>query len=218
MSEDNKDSGDSLSVPPQSEEARKQVLANSSAGGASAVGQARAHLLGEEQERLDNLESRGSTQPIAGGDEIKADYPPHEGAKPIGAQAQPAAFTTNGSLPVNMVASPSGLVPAAAVTGDPEHAAQLVRDANEARDDHILRSGAKKLSRNQIEGMSALELRAVAHQRGYDIGEYAGSRTTRRRFIEAQGKDELTPSVEGETAGTVNGGEPSTGQPAELDR
>lgn len=192
------------SPEPQSEEAREKILMQAAGGLGTATGQARANLLGEEQERIDNLESRGSTQPIAGGDQIQSDYPANDTEnKPIGAQAQPSAFTSNGSLPVNMVPSPSGLVPASTVAGSLEDASKAVEKANKERDDLILRSGAKKLSRAQIEAMSAADLRAVAHDRGYDIGEYAGSRRTRARFLEAQQKDtfsdgEQSPAPDGE--------------------
>lgn len=201
-----KETEDNLTIEPQSEEAREKVLHQATGGLGTATGQAKANLLGHEDERLEGLASRGSEVPIAGGDQIKADYPEHEGAKPIGNQAVPAAFTTNGSLPLNMVPSPSGPVPASTVAGDQAAAAQAVRRANKERDDLILRSGAKKLSREQIEGMNAADLRAVAHDRGYDLGDYAGSRVTRRRFIEAQGKDSITEGGEAAT-GDGQGGE-----------
>lgn len=191
-------------TPLQSEEARKAVINRSSAGGLTAVGAERARLLAEEEGTDTSDRPRGSEIPIAGGDP-KADYPSHKAPEAVGAQAEPSQFTTNGSLPVNHVASPSGLVPVSAVTSDPTKGAQLVKDQIDATEKQLLRSGFEKLSRNKIESMDAATLRAVASDRGYDIGEYAGQRATRARFIAAQNKDEglnetNTPAV---TDGTI---------------
>lgn len=192
------------SESPQSDEAREKVLAQSATGGGTATGQAREHFLGEETERIEGLKSRGSEVPIEGGDPQPDAVQP--GQPPRGNQAQPSAFVSNGSLPVNMVPSGSGLVPVSSVTSDPETAKELVDTAARARDEHILRSGFRKLSRAKVESMTAGELRAVASDRGYDIGEYGGNRITRQRFLEAQKKDEgLDESSEtDETEGTTS--------------
>jgi hypothetical protein len=182
-------------APIQDEETRKKILQNSTAGGQTAVGRARDAHLGDQAERIKDLPG-GSELAIAGGDSLPKDFPDHTPGAPVGAQAQPANYTTNGSLPLNMVATPSGLVPASAVSADPAIAAQRVQESMDSLKAHTHRTGGyDRLSRAQIETMSAGDLRAVAAQRGYDIGEYAGSRATRKRFIAAQHEDD---DLEGE--------------------
>jgi hypothetical protein len=174
-------------TPLQPEEHRVKVLAQTSAGIGTAAGQERARIHeGAEDERPTE---RGSTIPIVGGNP-KPDFPPHTAPAPIGAQAEPSQFSTNGSLPVGMVASPSGSVPVSAVTSDPHQGAKLVQENLDSAAKASLKSGATKLSRAKIESMSAGELRAVAQDRGYDIGDYSGARRTRLRFIAQQNQDE----------------------------
>lgn len=175
-------------TPLQSEELRAKIVANSAAGGESAIGNERKRLQQEEDdEKFDG--PGGSELPIAGGDP-EPESPQHEAPAPRGAQAQPSNLTTNGSLPVNMVASPSGLVPVSAVTSDPHEAARLVKANLDMTEKAVLKSGADKLSRSKIESMTAGDLRAVAHDRGYDIGEGGGTRTVRRKFIALQQADD----------------------------
>jgi hypothetical protein len=191
-----KKSAEAPEAPQQSEEARKKVLANSTAGRNTAIGQEREALLREESgEEVPERESDGSTIPIAGG-EPKGDFAAVEAKEPIGAQAQPAIVSTNGTLPVNHVASPSGLVPVSAVEHDPQAAAKRAQDHLTAADKQTIRAGYEKISRNKAEMMSPGELRAVASDRGYDIGDYAGSRATRKRFLDAQSKDSAFGSDE----------------------
>lgn len=179
-----------LNAPIQDEETRTKVLQNSTAGGDTAVGRARDFHLGDQEDRTADLPG-GSEIPVAGGDQLVGDFADQTPVKPIGAQAETAIYTTNGTLPVNMVPSPSGLVPASAVTADPAEARRRTQEALDAHADSVHRTGGyERLSRNQIESMSAGDLRSVAQQRGYDLGDYAGSRATRRRFIAEQNKDE----------------------------
>jgi hypothetical protein len=177
-------------APIQDDETRNKILANSTAGGQTAVGRAReAHLSDDQAKKIADLPG-GSELPIAGGDSLPKDFPDHTPGAPVGAQAQPANYTTNGSLPLNHVATPSGLVPASAVSADPAIAAQRVQDTMDAHKVAVLRTGSdQRISRAKIESMNAGDLRAVASQRGYDIGDYAGTRATRRRFIAAQNDD-----------------------------
>jgi hypothetical protein len=175
--------------PLQSEETRERVLNHAPSGEGTATGLALQDLNGEHDERLANLESRGSTQPIAGGDQIKADYPPNKAAKPVGAQAEPAIYTSNGTLPVGHVPSSSGLVPVAATGRTGQDAVKAVDDSLKSLADHENRPNNRKLSDAEIERLNAPDLRAIAYTRGYDIGEYAGARTTRRRFREQQKGD-----------------------------
>jgi hypothetical protein len=177
-----------LDAPIQETAVRRTILEKSSAGGISAVGLARAAEVGDQKERIGNLDSRGSTQPVAGGDAIKADYPDFTPGAPVGAQAQPANYTTNGTLPVGMVGSPTGPVPASSVTADPAEARKRIQENLDSQKKHVLRSGFEQLSRDKIESMSPADLRAVASDRGYDVG-LAGARVTRRRFLAEQTKD-----------------------------
>lgn len=195
-------------TPIQSDEARQAVINRSSAGNLTAVGVERARQQAEAdgEDPAPTGDDRGSKIPIAGG-EPQPDYPPHEAPQAVGAQAEPAAFTTNGTLPVNHVASPTGLVPVSAVTTDQKQATKLVQDNLDRHEKEMLRSGYEKLSRAKIESMSAGDLRAVASDRGYDIGEYAGHRATRMRFIAAQQQDEgLTASEAAGSAGAETSG------------
>lgn len=203
-------------TPVQSDEVRAKLLRNSSAGGDTAVGNERARLQAIEDGEEEFDGPGGSEIPIAGG-EPQADAPAFEAAEPIGAQAQPSNFTTNGSLPVNQVASPSGLVPVSAVTQDATQGAKLVQENLDSHAKAVLRSGAQKLSRAKIESMTAGDLRAVAHDRGYDIQEGSGTRSTRRQFIAAQQADddaaddeEGTDELETKPVGAPAAGAPAT--------
>lgn len=196
-----------VNVPQQSDEARQAILEKSSAAPISAVGSARDFALGQQEERIKNLDSRGSTVPIAGGDGLKADYAEFTPGAPVGAQAQPMNFTTNGGLGATLVGSPSGPQPVSAFTSDPAEAQKRLEETLKSHDDFFLtRGGFKKLSRAQVEQMSPADLRAVASDRGYDIGDNAGSRLTRKRFLSEQAKDsdlkdaeETEPSGDNET-------------------
>lgn len=176
-------------TPIQDDATRDRILQNSAAGGDTAVGNERRRKLSEADG--DEFDGPGGSELEIAGGEPQSDHAPFEAPAPVGAQAQPSNFTTNGSLPVNMVASPSGLVPVSAVTSDPAQGAQLVQDNLDITSRAVLKSGAQKLSRAKIESMTAGDLRAVAHDRGYDLGsDNAGSRTTRRAFIAAQQADD----------------------------
>lgn len=186
-------------TPTQSPEVRAAIINRSTAGGDTAIGNERRELNkndeADQKSSTDDLPG-GSTIPIVGG-EPKPDYPQHDAPPAVGAQTQPANLSTNGTLPVGHVASPSGLVPVSAVTSDPHQGAKLVQENLNATQNEVLKSGNTKLSRAKIESMSAGELRAVASDRGYDIGDYAGARQTRSRFIKAQNDDEgLTDNAE----------------------
>lgn len=186
-------------APVQSEEARNKILANSTAGRNTAIGQERETMLREQEgEEAPERESDGSTIPIVGG-EPQGDYAATTPKEPTGAQAQPAIVSTNGTIPVNHVASPTGLVPVSAVEADPEAAAKRAQDHLTTADKQAIRAGYQKLSRNKVESMSPGELRAVASDRGYDIGDYAGSRATRKRFLDAQSKDSAFEGEDSET-------------------
>lgn len=186
-------------APVQSEEARNKILANSTAGRNTAIGQEREALLKEQEgEDESERESDGSTIPIVGG-EPQGDYAAVTPKEPTGAQAQPAIVSTNGTIPVNHVASPTGPIPVSAVETDPEAAAKRAEAHLTTADKQTIRAGYEKLSRNKVESMSPGDLRAVASDRGYDIGDYAGSRATRKRFLDAQNKDSAFEGGDSET-------------------
>lgn len=170
-------------APVQSDEVREAILQKSSGGVGTAIGVIRKYDL--EEAEIPQGEDRGSKLPIAG--EFK-EGDAWEGAEPQGAQAQPAIITTNGTVPVNMIGTPSGPVPISAVESDPVRGAELIQERLDADEKEILRTGYARLSRAKIASMSANELRAVASDRGYDIGQ-AGNRLSRQRFIKAQQDD-----------------------------
>jgi hypothetical protein len=196
-----------IEVPEQPEKVRDAALASSHPGTRTATGQALENLSGAETERIEGLESRGSTQPIAGGDELKADFPPHEGAQPVGLQAQPAHFVTNGTVDPTMVASPTGLVPVSAVETTVQGAMNRLQAHADARD--TANSGTRKvedLTEEEINRLDGGTLRAIASDQGWDIGEN-GTRTARRRFLALHKKNF---QGEGEGEGT----RPSVGSPS----
>lgn len=133
-------------------------------------------------------DDRGSKVEIAG------DIRPDSEREAQGAQTQAARFTSNGQLPHNMVASPSGSVPVGLVASSPEDAKKRVDEANKAHDDAVAaRKKLKKLDAATINRLTGAELRAIGEQRGYVMSAYAGTRTMRTLFTEAQNKD---PNIE----------------------
>ncbi len=175
-------------TPVQSEEVRDAILQKSSAGIGTAIGQLKIEKTREPIEGDD----RGSKVPIVGtfdkGDAI-------EGAEPQGAQTLPSIITVNGTVPVNMIGTPSGPVPVSAVESDPAKGAQLIQERLDADEKEILRTGYAKLSRSKVESMGGADLRAVASDRGYDVGQ-AGNRQTRARFLRLQAEDKNFESDE----------------------
>lgn len=135
-------------------------------------------------------EHEGSPVPIAGG-------PPEPDLKglgtaksPVGAQAQPAAFVSNGSIPGNVSASNYGFVPVGQLDRDPKRAHEIAKAQIEApsKAGNLHSDGPPRLTREQIDRANASELRAAAYDRGFDLGTERGSRGTRAAFIEAQNK------------------------------
>lgn len=126
----------------------------------------------------------GSPQKIDGGDP-PADLLGKPG-KARGLQAEPAIFSSNGEIPSNHVASPSGPVPVAAVAGSPEEAKKAVERHREQHKRYVeSRAEHKVLDENTINRLSKTELRAIGDARGYDM-PVAGTRATRAAFSDAQ--------------------------------
>lgn len=178
-----------LQDPVQSDEERRNVLAGATGGTGTATGQEKARLAAEDEGKAARPEGedRGSKVPIAGGDEIVADASGNDVQKPIGAQAEPASFTSNGSLPLGNVATPGGLVPVSAVEASPEAATKRLEEAAATPQGKPRIAGEfDRVPRSVIENASAADLRAAASDRGWDLGSEAGARVTRARFLKMQ--------------------------------
>lgn len=102
-----------------------------------------------------------------------------EDLRASGAQLEPALIAKDGgSIPHAMISSPAGMIPASA-TGDGQAAlAQYgARLKKEQQSD--------ELSEELLLSMNKHEIRSVAHDRGYKIGEGSVKALT-RRFLDAQ--------------------------------
>lgn len=96
------------------------------------------------------------------------------------AQTEPAILARDGgSVPHGMVASPTGPVPASAV--GPDAAVALGRHAEQLK----VSEQDGTVSEQLLQAMNKHEIRSVAHDRGYKIGE-GSQRSLVRRFLEAQ--------------------------------
>lgn len=126
-----------------------------------------------------------------------------EGHGPVGLQKEPATMTPTGSIPGRTVASPSGPVPISVVAGSEEKANEILKQQDPAARPKIA-GQYKRLTEEDVSKMSGGELRAVAHDRGYTLPE-GGNRTTRRRFLELQDKDESLKKGAGEGGKTASG-------------
>lgn len=185
---DTPEESDVLTIPEQDEEARLRILARSPGGTGTATGVAQQHFSGEEDARIENLEDRGSTVPIAGGSP-SADFAAGEPSQPVGAQAQPAHYTVNGTIDPMMVATPGGPQPVGALAGTVSAAQGRVDETAEAfKMQNRGFRGYEALDDAQIERLNGAELRAIAYDRGYDVPE-GGNRTVRMRFRAEQADD-----------------------------
>lgn len=112
------------------------------------------------------------------------------GTGPVGMQAEAAFFTKNGSVDGNSIPSPTGPVPAGLIADD-KLREQAIRQARQgAVDAHAgLSTGRMRLSDEAVQRMSPAELRAVAHDRGYENVD-GGRRAVQARFLAAQKKDQ----------------------------
>lgn len=104
-----------------------------------------------------------------------------EDLRATGAQLEPAIIAKDGgSVPHGMIPSPGGPVPASASADGAvrlaQHASQMRREA----------AGAE-LDEKQLLSMGKAEIRAVAHDRGYKVGE-GSVRSLTSRFLEAQAR------------------------------
>jgi hypothetical protein len=139
---------------------------------------------------------RGSQVEIVGGEP----QPDAEGPqKPREGQAEPARFTSNGQLPHNMVPSPTGSVPVGAVATTVEDAEKRIEEAVKAHDDFLANKRTeqnKTISAATVNRLGRAELLAIGAQRGYNLPDVVGTRTTRATFLREQEKDKSLSSEE----------------------
>lgn len=152
-------------------------------GSSTATGQA----IAEEERKPIKGKERGSTQKIEGAPKTGDLGIKGASVKPQGMQKEPAVYVTNGTVEPLTIGTPSGPQPVASVAATPEAAKKLIDERREQQK-HELRTTGKRLTDAQVARMTRHELHAVAHDRGYDIGE-AGSRVTRASFLRAQDED-----------------------------
>lgn len=157
-------------------------------GGTTATGTEASVRSGEQDERIDALESRGGPEPE---EDIKPDAIAAKAPKNVGLQKESAEFVVNGSIPPNSVASNSGLVPVGAIVGSAEDAeARVEEQKDRVANERKATSRRRRLTDADIEKHSGAELRAVAHDRGYEISDSAGTRAIRRMFATQQADDD----------------------------
>jgi hypothetical protein len=161
-------------------------------GTSSATGQERLRRAGEEEERISNLEDRGAEVRGAEQDSMVADYNGQNVQEPVGAMAEDARFLGNGTVPVGVLPSNSGFVPASAVVAGQEDAERLLESHQKSVENQqrTLYADRKELTDDEIGRMGGAELRAVAHDRGYQISDALGTRGVRTAFRNAQSKDD----------------------------
>lgn len=104
------------------------------------------------------------------------------------AQTEPAIMTPSGSLPHGFVSSPSGPVPASAAGG----AAALVEYGKKLAAEGKAKGPRKheRLTEDRVRGLSKASIRAVATDRGYDLGPEAGRQAMASAFLKAQAADD----------------------------
>ncbi len=154
---------------------------------ATSTGSATGAQLAAASKQIPTGDDRGSKVPIKGDPKDSA---------PQGAQAEPARFGTNGSLPHRTVGSPSGPVPVGALKGSKE-SVEAAAEANLAAHDAFVaerNARDRRLTDAEINRVSAAELRAIGAQRGYKLSDYAGVRVVRTQFTDLQAKDGNLPT------------------------
>ena len=161
-------------------------------GAATGSGTATGAELINDGKKIPTGADAGSKTPIAGGPPKPDDEA--KGGKPQGLQAEPAIFTVNGSLEPHTLPSASGPQSASAGGGSQEEVQKKLDDHRELVESQIKRSH-RKLDEVTVARMSRSELSAVAHDRGYDVGQ-AGSRVTRAKFLSEQDNDDRATDEE----------------------
>lgn len=179
----------------QRREAGLSTVPPTRARGAETATGAALRQQAEGDESIPKGKERGSQTPI--------DNPPKPdaeaaGQKPVGLQAQPARFTSNGSLEEGMVPSASGPVPMGAVTTSAEDAKRRLAEVDKAHKDFLAsRHPRRRIPEGELRRLGRPEVRAIGTQRGYDIPD-AGTRATTAAFLAAQEKDKTLIDAEDE--------------------
>ena len=176
-------------APEQPEDVRKANLKGVAPATGTASGLAAAAAKGVDIRP--KPENDGSTNEIAGG----APEPDLKGAgspsEPKGAQAQPASFVSNGSVPANVGASNYGFVSSALLGATAEESHEIAkRQVETPQKQSSMSDEIPRIPRETIDRMNGAELRAAAFDRGYDLGTQRGNRGTRVAFIKAQNEDQ----------------------------
>jgi hypothetical protein len=163
-------------------------------------------------------------QEVPRGDERGAPNPPDEvdpDGKPQGLQAESALFVSNGSVPHDVVATPTGPQPVGAVAGSAEDAQKMIDQRVEDHERYVRRTQPtdRFLDKATVGRLGKPELRAIGIQRGYDMPE-AGTRSIRTAFLTQQADDE---NLKGGSMGNKNEGSQQArgakgGSNADLDR
>lgn len=157
---------------------REEMLRRSSSGDGSATGQAKDQASGKEDERLKGSEDREGPEDAP----EKGDFGAVEYAQPVGLQAEPANFTSGGTIPAGMVSSPAGFVPISAVD-DPEAALERTLGKQGSTKD------TRRLIEDDLEQLDGPSIRAIGTQRGYHMPDLAGRGTIKTRFLALQDAD-----------------------------
>lgn len=157
---------------------REQALKGAPSGAGSATGQAKEDAAGAEERRLKGSEDREGPEDAPS----QGDYGAIEYSEPVGLQAEPANFTRGGTIPAAMVSSPTGFVPVSSVD-DPEAALERTLGEGGSTKDN------RRLTEEELDQLDGPSVRAIGVQRGYKIGDLAGSRTIRAAFLAAQDED-----------------------------
>lgn len=128
---------------------------------------------------------RGSQTQIVGG-EPKPDA--LNGAKPRGAQKEPAEFSSNGQVEHATVGTSAGPIPVSVVAKDQKDADRITEDNRRRAEAAAAKGGDRILDEATVNRLGRPEISAIAHQRGYELPD-GGGRVTRAAFLAAQGKD-----------------------------
>lgn len=190
-----------------SQAAKDAAKEQQKAGVEAAKAQEKAAPVGADPKvTAENLKAQGVTpnKNSASGIAASADEDPeedtavegtvvHEGNSP--AQTEPAIMTPGGSIPHGFVSTPSGPMPASAQGGASRLTEYGKKLASEGKRGKL--HAPAKLSEEQVQKMTKPELRAVARDRGYEIGD-GGHNTLARAFLRAQDQADTTDTAKDE--------------------
>lgn len=152
------------------------------------LGSATGAAIQQDEREIPSGSDRGSKIEIVGG----PPKPDVDGPKNVGAQTEPARFTSNGQLPHNSIPTSSGPVSVGATGLSIEDAQKRVDEVNAAHDRFVAQRGTRqRLAPDTVRRLHAIEIQAIAEQRGYVLPGDGGARMTRAAFLKAQDEDKL---------------------------